>query len=98
MIQNFITESEVTFLNVTIIISVDWGCCGRNSVVVGFTTIYVYHHYIVEGLLWSYGMQSVSITTKVVNSNSDHGELYSIQHYVIKFGRDLWQVGGFLHR
>ena len=98
MIQNFITESEVTFLNVTIIIGVDWGYCGRNSVVVGFTTTYVYHHYIVEGLLWSYGswiynylqcMQSVSITTKVVNSNSDHGELYSIQHYVIKFGRDL---------
>ena len=55
MIQNFITESEVTFLNVTIIIGVDWGYCGRNSVVVGFTTTYVYHHYIVEGLLWSYG-------------------------------------------
>jgi hypothetical protein len=25
-----------------------------------------------------------------------HGEVYSIQHYVIKFVRDLRQVGGFL--
>ena len=24
------------------------------------------------------------------------GEVYSIQHYVIKFVLDLWQVGGFL--
>ena len=30
-------------------------------------------------------VQSVPITTKVVSSNPVHGELYSIQHYVIKF-------------
>jgi hypothetical protein len=30
-------------------------------------------------------MQSVPITTKVVSSNAAHGEVYSIQHYVIKF-------------
>jgi hypothetical protein len=30
-------------------------------------------------------MQSVSITTNVVSSNSVQGEVYSIQHYVIKF-------------
>jgi hypothetical protein len=41
-------------------------------------------------------MQSVPFTTKVVSSNPVHGELYSIQHYVIKFISDLWQVGGFL--
>jgi hypothetical protein len=29
---------------------------------------------------------------KVVNSNPVHGEVYSIQHYVIKFVIDLWQV------
>ena len=34
--------------------------------------------------------------TKVVNSNPTHGEVYSIQHYVIKFVSDLRQVGGFL--
>jgi len=28
-------------------------------------------------------MQSVPITTKVVSSNPVHGEVYSIQHYVI---------------
>jgi hypothetical protein len=41
-------------------------------------------------------MQSVSITTNVVSSNPAHGEVYSIQLYVIKFVSDLWEVGGFL--
>jgi hypothetical protein len=41
-------------------------------------------------------MQSVSITTKIVSLNPAHGEVYSIQHYVIKFVSDLRQVGGFL--
>jgi len=34
-------------------------------------------------------MQSVPNTTKVVSSNPDHGEVYSIQHYVIKFVSDF---------
>ena len=38
----------------------------------------------------------MSITTKVESSNSVHGEVYSIQHFVIKFVSDLQQVGGFL--
>ena len=41
-------------------------------------------------------MQSVPITTEVVSLNPAHGEVYSIQHYVIKFFSDLRQVGGFL--
>jgi hypothetical protein len=41
-------------------------------------------------------MQSVPITIDVVSSNLDQGEVYSIQHYVIKFVSDLRQVGGFL--
>ena len=36
------------------------------------------------------------ITTKVVSSNPVQYEVYSIQHYVMKFVSDLWQVGGFL--
>ena len=40
---------------------------------------------------------SYSITTKVVSLNPAHGEVYSIQHYVIKFVSDLRQVSGFLH-
>ena len=40
-----------------------------------------------------YSVQSVLITTNVVSSNSVHGEMYSIQHYVIKFVSDLRQVG-----
>jgi len=41
-------------------------------------------------------VQSVTITNKVVSSNPVHGEVYSIQHCVIKFVSDLRQVCGFL--
>jgi hypothetical protein len=40
-------------------------------------------------------MQSVPITTKVVNSNPVHGKMYLIQHYLIKLVSDLRQVSGF---
>jgi hypothetical protein len=32
----------------------------------------------------------------VVRLNLTDGEVYSIQHFVIKLVSDLWQVGGFL--
>ncbi len=32
----------------------------------------------------------------IINSITLHGEVFSIQHYVIKFCSDLLQVGGFL--
>jgi len=41
-------------------------------------------------------VESVPITTKVVSLNSAHGDVYSIQHYVIKFVSDLRQASGFL--
>jgi hypothetical protein len=43
-------------------------------------------------------MQSVPITTNVVSLNPAHGEVYSIQLYVIKIVSDLWKVSalGFL--
>ena len=41
-------------------------------------------------------MQSVPITTDVVSSSLDQGEVYKLQHYVIKFVSDFEQVGGFL--
>ena len=34
-------------------------------------------------------VKSVLITTPVVSSNSVHGEVYSVQHYVIQFVSDL---------
>jgi hypothetical protein len=34
-------------------------------------------------------VQSVHIASKVVSSNPAHGEVYSIEHYVIKFVSDL---------
>ena len=61
-------------------IAENWVCHGRVRMVVGFTTI---------------PLQSVPITTNVV-SESRSGEVYSIQHYVMKFVSDLWQVNGFL--
>ena len=39
-----------------------------------------------------------AISTKVVCSNPAHGEVYSIQHNVIKFVSELQQFGGFLHQ
>ena len=41
-------------------------------------------------------MQSVPIITKVVSSNPVHGDVYSLQNYVIKRDSDLRNVGGFL--
>jgi len=41
-------------------------------------------------------VQSVPITNEVVSSNPACDEVYSIQHYVIKFVSDLRQVRGFL--
>jgi len=55
------------------------GRCGRDRLVVGFTTTCV-----------------ISAYDQVVRSNPAHGEVYSIQHYMIKFVCDLRQVGRFL--
>ena len=40
-------------------------------------------------------MQSMPVTTNVASSNPVHGEMHSIQQYVIKFVSDFRQVGGF---
>jgi len=41
-------------------------------------------------------VQSVHSITKVVSLNPTHGEVYSIQLYVIKFDSHLQQVVGFI--
>ena len=41
-------------------------------------------------------VQSMPVTTKGESSNPVHGNLYSIQHYVIKYVSDLRSVGGLL--
>ena len=41
-------------------------------------------------------MQSMPITTNVASSNSPSTEVFSIQHYVIKFVSDLQRDDGFL--
>jgi hypothetical protein len=60
------------------------GCRGCDCMVVAFITTYA-------------TMQSVPITTNIVSSNPVHSEVYSIQHYVIKFVSDLRQVGRVFH-
>ena len=47
---------------------------------------------IYVGLIVIILMQSVIITTNVVSLNPVHGEVYSIQHYVIKFVSEVQQV------
>jgi hypothetical protein len=37
-----------------------------------------------------------AITAKVVSSNPTHGEMYSIQQYVVTFVSYFWQVSDFL--
>jgi hypothetical protein len=37
---------------------------------------------------------SVNITTNAESLNTAHVKVYSLQHYVIKFVSDLWQVCG----
>ena len=56
------------------------------------------HGGIVVVIAWKLDIpeQSVHITTNVVSSKTPHCEVYSIQHYVIKFISDLRQVGDFL--
>ena len=41
-------------------------------------------------------VKSMPITTQVVTLNPTHDQVYSIQHYVIKFVSDLWLLYGFL--
>jgi hypothetical protein len=42
------------------------------------------------------GFYLICFGREVVSLNPAHGEVYSIQHYVIKFVSDLQQVDGFL--
>ena len=55
---------------------------------------------VVAVIVWKLDLQlpvqPVSTTTNVVSSRPAHGEVYSIQHYVIKFVSELRQVGCFL--
>ena len=72
------TLTLIVIINQTLDLNHNWGCHGRDHMVVWFTTTYAisaYHHWCCE-----------------FESRSERG----VQHYVIKFISDLWQVGGFL--
>ena len=58
-----------------------WGRRRRDRLVIGITTTCAV---------------LVPITTNVVSLKPACGEVYSIQHYMIKLVHDLRQVGGFL--
>ena len=61
---------------------------------------YTFKHYYLRGHRGRdhmvAGFIAVPITTNVVSSNPVHGEVHSIQLYVIKFVSYLRLVGGFL--
>ena len=46
---------------------------------------------------WIYNdsKQAVHITTNIVRSIQPHGDVYSIQHLVIKFVKDMQKLGSF---
>jgi hypothetical protein len=71
-------------------------CCWFGKLIV----IYIWTLAIVVVIVWELDLQlpvqSVPITTEVLSSNPTHGDVYSIQHYVIKFVSDLRQVNDFL--
>ena len=46
--------------------------------------------------IWHITLNKQRITTNVVISNTADGEVFSKQHYVIKFPSNLRQVGDFL--
>jgi hypothetical protein len=56
----------------------------------------VFVRQIYKSLKYTYCSLSYLKSKKDVSSNPVHGEVYSIQHYVIKLVSDLRQVGGFL--
>jgi hypothetical protein len=64
--------------------------------VTGLSQLYTFT-YKVPSWWWSHGSCSQCISPlKLWDSNLVHGEVYSKQHYIIKFVSDLRQVGGFL--
>ena len=66
------------------------GCCVCGWVGVGVCVVMIVRYFDLQ-----LPMQSVSIINKDVISIPAHGEMYSIQQYVIKFVSDLPQDGCF---
>ena len=73
-------------------------CCYDSSYLDCPLTTFLYCLHGLWGPLWPWSyVQSVLFTTKVVSLNpADGEEVYSMQHYMIKFVSDLRQVCGFL--
>ena len=78
--SNAILDKKFITVPLLIFFVTDWG---RQVVVVWLLDLQLH-------------VQSVPIIIYFVSSNTAHGDVYSIQHYVIKFYSDFRQVGGFL--
>jgi hypothetical protein len=74
-----------------------WYKTGGNALRAGYILVFMPFVCFSRILLDQGSGCSNARTTNAMNSNSTQGEMYSIQHYMIKFVSDLWQVGG-LHR
>jgi hypothetical protein len=55
-----------------------------------------YIYFPVSTQIYRTSVDGKDITFYVVSSNPEHGEVHSMQHYVIKFVSDLRQLSGFL--
>jgi hypothetical protein len=78
--RQFFVSTKFQIYNINILNPNNKGLGYRDRMVVGFTTIYAISAY----------------HHQFCEFESSSGEVYSIQHYVIKFVSDLRQVNGFL--
>ena len=103
-IEQFNTSSVITCEFCFQPIYTDQACYegGKKHIKIICVTTPIMRGAVVVMIIWQLDlqvpMQSVPITTNAVSLNPAHIEVYSIQHYVLKFVSDLWQVCGFLHQ
>jgi hypothetical protein len=80
-----VNQKQILLMHQVEYISSQW------SIIMGLT--FLFYLYIFSYLSWSWSYGSwiyCYLCTNVTSSNDGHGEVYPLQHYVIKF------VGGFL--
>jgi hypothetical protein len=99
----YLAMSWIGTHNVIVVIGTDCtGSCKSNhhTTMTKPSNIAVKLHYLkLESFLYvkmENKNKPVPITTKIVISNPVHGDVYSIQQYMIMFVSDLWQLDGLL--
>ena len=92
--ENGKTPTQVLFLYFNLCLTIEF-----NSLCCSFTYTLYFLTNSIQGRSSPDRMvvgSTYTISTKGVDSNPAHCDVYSIQHYVMKFVNDLRQVDGFL--